>query len=78
MEIKINAKEITTFDTFMQWVNKAGSRLGGYRHDEIVCLDKNNNVCLDGKDMMHARDNGFFPVRAYVVVRSSDIKTKSK
>lgn len=72
MEIKINAKEITTFDTFAEWVNKASSRLGGYRRDEIICIDKNNNVCLEGKDMMHARNKDLFPVKAYVVVRSSD------
>lgn len=78
MEVKVNVKEITTFATFSEWVNKASSRLGGYRHDEVICLDKNNNVCLEGEDMMHARDNNMFPVKAYVVVRSSDKKTRAK
>ena len=78
MEIKINAKEITTFDTFSEWVNKASSRLSGYRNDEIICVDKNNDVVLEGKDMMHARDNKLFPVKVYVVVRSSDRDAKAK
>lgn len=66
------AEIIVVFDTFNQWVNKAGSRLGGFNkfRDVIVCLDKDGYCCHIGEDFMTARDNDRFPVTAYLLTRS--------
>ena len=58
IKITIVAEEITVFNNFERWVNKASSHIGGYpKNQKIICIDKNGNVCTDGKDMMFARDN---------------------
>ncbi|HEV2673268.1 MAG TPA: hypothetical protein VGV37_01920 [Aliidongia sp.] len=52
------------FDSFIQWVNKASSWLcrRGPQH-KAICLDAKNRLCVNGADMMRARDEGAFPVR---------------
>ena len=66
------AELIATFDTFQEWVNKASSRIGGYRPDEIVCIDQSNKILLSGKEFSFARDNNLFPVHAYRMKRNTD------
>lgn len=70
--VTIQAELITTFDTFQEWVNKASSRIGDYRHDEIVCVDQNGKILLSGKEFSFARDNSLFPVYAYRMIRNTD------
>lgn len=73
--IVVGAKEICVFHSFQTWVNKGASWLGGRtktRHDTILCLDKNGNVCKIGEDFMAARDNDLFPVTAYLLTRTID------
>jgi hypothetical protein len=74
--LKVNAERITEFRTFEEWVNKASSRLGHFsdRHHVLVCLDKEGNACLIGADFMRARDCNRFPVTAFLILRSFDIK----
>ena len=48
------------FRSFMQWVNKATSWIGGMN---ALCVDAKDRVCCMGADFMRARDEGAFPVR---------------
>lgn len=48
------------FHTFITWVNKACSWIGG---TNPLCLDAKDRVCLSGADMQRARDEDAFPVR---------------
>lgn len=50
------------FATFIQWVNKATSWIGG---ENALCVDVRDRVCRNGGDFMRARDEGAFPVRFY-------------
>lgn len=50
------------FATFIQWVNKATSWIGG---KNALCVDAKDRVCRNGGDFMRARDEGAFPVRFY-------------
>ena len=50
------------FSTFIQWVNKATSWIGG---ENALCVDKLGRVCRCGGDFMRARDEDAFPVRFY-------------
>lgn len=50
------------FATFIQWVNKATSWIGG---ENALCVDAKDRVCRNGGDFMRARDEGAFPVRFY-------------
>ena len=71
--ITIQADEIAVFGNFQRWVDKASSQIGGFpKNQKIICIDKNGNVCTDGKDFMFARDNDLFPVKAYRLIRSSE------
>jgi hypothetical protein len=68
--IEIKAEYLTTFHTFEDWVNKAQSRIGGFgAQQQIVCIDEEGNYCHQGEDMMMARDKGWFPVKAYRLIR---------
>lgn len=48
------------FATFARWVDKASSWIGG---TNAYCADAKGRRCLNGGDMMRARDEGAFPVR---------------
>lgn len=73
-KITLEAEHITTFHTFDEWVNKASSRIGGFRKEQIiVCFDVNGNALTIGEDFMIARDKKLFPVKAYRLVRTSEI-----
>lgn len=73
-KITLEAEHITTFHTFDEWVNKASSRIGGFRKEqEIICFDVNGNTLTIGEDFMVARDKKLFPVKAYRLVRTSEI-----
>jgi hypothetical protein len=50
------------FPTFVHWVNKATSWIGG---TNALCVDAKDRVCHNGGDMMRARDEDAFPVRFY-------------
>ena len=65
---------ICEFVSFSQWVNKASSRLGGIRGEELICLDANGMACVIGEDFMAARDNNTFPVRCYKLTRAKEYK----
>ena len=78
-KITLEAEEITTFHTFQEWVNKASSRIGGFRREQrIICFDVNGNALTIGEDFMYARDNNLFPVKAYRLVRTSEAKKTNK
>lgn len=69
--ISVPAEYLTTFTNFQQWVNKATTRIGGYGNmEQLLCLDKNGNVCHIGQDFMAARDADLFPVKAYRLIRT--------
>lgn len=73
--IRIIAEEVTTFNTFSEWVNKASSRIGGFaKTQQILCVDINGNTLTCGEDFMCARDNNLFPVKAYRLVRTIETK----
>ena len=73
INITAKAEEIFVFNDFQHWVNKASSRIGGFKKDEkIICLDISGRVCTGGFDMAFARDNNLFPVTAYRLIRSSE------
>lgn len=75
--IKIIAEEVTTFLDFQEWVNKATSRIGGFRKEQkIICVDIKGNTLTIGEDFMYARDNNLFPVKAYRLVRTIENKIK--
>lgn len=77
--IEIFADEVTTFSNFQEWVNKATSRLCGFRREQIViCLDKLGNVCTIGEDFIYARDNNLFPIKVYRLIRTSEAKKSSE
>lgn len=72
-EITIKVEHITTFDNFVQWVNKASSRIGGFKRDEqIICIDKNGNSCTCGKDFQYADEHNYFPIKAYRLIRCTE------
>jgi hypothetical protein len=74
MKIEINAELIYEFHSFSDWVNKASTHIGGFpRSETIICVDKNGNSCSIGKDFMHARDNDLFPVKAYRLIRNTEL-----
>lgn len=74
MNIQLEAEHVTTFHSFSEWVNKASSRIGGFpRTQQIICVDINGNTLTCGEDFMSARDNDKFPVKAYRLVRTSEI-----
>lgn len=74
VRIAANAELITTFHSHHQWVQKASSRLGGYAQEQkILCLDVKGNTLTIGKDFAKARDNNLFPVKAYRMIRTSEI-----
>lgn len=72
-KINVNAEFIFEFASFQSWVNKAKRTIGGFgRYQQIVCIDKNGNLCFIGEDFMIARDNDLFPVRAYRLIRTNE------
>jgi hypothetical protein len=74
MKIEINAELIYEFRSFQNWVDKARSRIGVFSRSEIIiCIDKNGNSCNIGEDFMHARDNDLFPVKAYRLIRNTEL-----
>ena len=74
MKITIEADQITVFHDHLEWVNKAQSRLSGFRQDQkIICVDRNGNACTIGQDFRVAKENDLFPVTAYRLVRTSEI-----
>lgn len=56
---------VCEFNSFQQWVNKASSWIGGYKHSQIICLDMKGRVCECGADMMRADKDNSFPVTVY-------------
>ncbi len=48
------------FSCFETWVNKATSWIGGMN---AACFDAKDRRCLNGGDMVRARDENAFPVR---------------
>ena len=74
--ITINAILICEFHSFEHWVNKATSKIGGIRENKevLICVDKLGNACHIGEDFMAARDHDRFPVKAYIIPRSSKVK----
>ncbi len=73
--ISLKAELICEFKSFSQWVNTARSRLGNGKFsptEKIICIDINNNTCNSGKEMMYARDNNLFPVKAYRLIKSGE------
>lgn len=69
--ISVHAELVTTFENFSQWVNNASNTIGRYPGTEqIICVDKNGNTSTGGQDFMCARDNHYFPVKAYRLIRS--------
>jgi len=71
MNIQIEAEYICEFTSFENWVNKASSRIGGFPGwEQIICIASNGRACTDGEDMMYARDNDLFPVKAYRLKRT--------
>jgi len=76
-KITLIAEEVTTFHDFQEWVNKATSRIGGFRKEQkIICVDIKGNTLTIGEDFMYARDNNLFPVKAYRLVRTIENKIK--
>lgn len=51
------------FNSFIEWVNKAPSWIGG---TGAKCFDALDRPCRIGADMMRARDENAFPVRWYL------------
>jgi len=37
------------------------------RRAKTICVDSKGNVCMTGKEFMHADENGFFPIKVYEV-----------
>lgn len=69
----IKYEKLCDFTSFLQWVNKASSWIGGHGNLEtIICLDKNGNACPTGKQFMYARDNDLFPVSAYRLIKNDE------
>lgn len=69
-----NGEVFCEFTSFEQWVNKARSWLGGInqsagrykRAERTICIDAKGRECRNGGDFMRARDEGTFPVKAYL------------
>jgi hypothetical protein len=73
VNIQVNAEYLCTFKSFIQWVNKSTSWIGGFsKYEKIVCLDKNGNTLTGGEDFQFADKNDLFPVKAYRLLRSSE------
>lgn len=69
--LQIEAELIYEFTSFTNWVNNASSRIGGFPGwEQIICIAKNGKACTGGEDMMYARDNDLFPVKAYRLIRT--------
>jgi hypothetical protein len=58
----MSGRIIFTFHSYIQWVNKAATRIGG---TGAQCFDAKGRPCRIGRDFMRARDEGTFPVTAY-------------
>jgi len=61
------------FRTFVEWVNKAASWIGG---TGAKCYDAKDRRCPSGAEFMRARDENTFPIRWYLPDRFK-LKTKS-
>lgn len=48
------------FHSFMNWVSKATSWIGG---TNPLCVDAKRRVCRTGRDFIRARDEDTFPIR---------------
>lgn len=68
------------FTSYQQWVNKAGSWLGGvsgggYRYkkpEKAVCVDAAGRRCKIGSDFMRAEADGTFPVKWHYLIDVND------
>ncbi len=79
MTIEIQVEEITTFHNKREWINKAQSRIGGFRLDQkILCVDKNGNILTIGLDFMVAEDHDLYPVKAYRCIRTNEINERKE
>lgn len=58
-------EELFSFETFVQWVNKASTWCSGcgVPMQNMRMLDAQGRVCRIGIHFMRARDEGTFPVR---------------
>jgi len=62
--IKIIAEEVTTFLDFQEWVNKATSRIGGFRKEQkIICVDIKGNTLTIGEDFMYLGVGNPYPFK---------------
>lgn len=76
-KILVRAKHIATFTTFEEWVNKASFHLSGF-HKEMqptLCVDAAGYVLKCGADFQESHDKNRFPVKAYLLTRSSKYNT---
>jgi len=70
------------FTSYEQWVNKAGSWLGGvsgggYRYkkpEKVVCVDAAGRRCTIGSEFMRAESEGTFPVKWHHIIDTADKK----
>lgn len=79
-KVCLDAEYLFEFESFQRWVNKAQSWFKGYnmRMGNIICIDKNYNVCACGEDFMLARDLNLFPVKVYELKRTKDVNSPEK
>lgn len=70
------------FNNYQEWVDKAQQFFEPYQNPEtktitadtrIICLDMNGNCLTTGKDFRIADERGNYPVKAYRLIRVSDI-----
>lgn len=75
VELNAKAEFLFEFGTLEHWVFNAQSWFSPYRRNDIktVCLDANGNVLTTGKDFQIAKERGTYPVKAYKLVRVSEV-----
>jgi protein gp37 len=77
-----NGEAFCAFESHRQWIDKAGSWLGGvsgggHRHkprESVVCVDSKGRRCAIGGDFMRADADGAYPVRAFRFIGLMDAK----
>lgn len=75
-------EEGNEFASYEQWVNKAGSWLGGvsgagYRYkkpEKAICVDAKGRRCQIGSDFMRAEKECTFPVKWHYLIETADKK----
>ena len=70
MEITVKLKrEMFSFSSKSQWVNKAASWFAncGVPKSRYLAIDTAGRVCVSGKEFMRAQDESTYPITVYEI-----------